>query len=64
MLNADECRKNQFFADSIYNFFQNLQYNIYQITSKGEEIEIKKFELNDRENYVGMNYIAHHNINN
>jgi FkbM family methyltransferase len=54
-----ECAQNQASADAIHAFLHDVGYEIFQIDDSGGETRIERFELNDRVNYVGNNYIAH-----
>ena len=55
---ADICVKNQANANAIYEFLINLGYSIFQISDDGAELAIDHFRLDDREAYIGGNYIA------
>lgn len=54
-----ECARNQASADAIYALLRGAGYDIFQIDDAGGETRIDRFELNDRVNYAGNNYIAH-----
>jgi FkbM family methyltransferase len=54
-----ECARNQASADAICALLGAVGYDIFQIDDRGGETRIDRFELNDRDNHVGNNYIAH-----
>ncbi len=53
------CASNQAAADAIYDLLSGIGYDIFQIDGMGAETKIARFELDDRQDYVGANYIAH-----
>jgi FkbM family methyltransferase len=54
-----ECARNQASADAIYGLLSGIGYDIFQIDDNGDETRVDRFELNDRINHVGNNYVAH-----
>ena len=58
MHSADMCAKNQANANAIYEFLRNAGYSTFQIDNDGAEIAIDRFRLDDREAYIGGNYVA------
>lgn len=54
-----ECARNQASADAIYELLSGDGYDLFQIDDNGGETRIERFELNDRVNFAGANYIAH-----
>lgn len=54
------CEKNQASADAIFHILTDIGYEIFNIDDKGSEKKISRFELDDRVNYAGNNYIARH----
>lgn len=59
MLDIETSRANSLIADKLYNLLRDAGYRISQIDSHGEESTIEKFNLDDKVNYVGSNFIAH-----
>lgn len=57
-LSPEETEKHQSSADEIFHYLTKLGYDIFQLDSRGEETKIDYFELNNREVFVGFNYIA------
>ena len=53
------CVRNQASADAIHGLLSGVGYNIMQIDDQGGETKIGRFELDDRVNYFGNNFIAH-----
>lgn len=58
MLPDDRCAQNQQAAKHIEGFFDNHDYEINQLYDDGSIRPIKQFDLNDRERFIGTNYIA------
>jgi FkbM family methyltransferase len=54
-----ECARNQASADAVCALLNDVGYDIFQIDNSGGETRIDRFELNDRLNHVGNNYVAH-----
>ena len=54
----DVCAKNNYLAGKIYSLLDGLGYSIFQIDSHGDENIINHFELDDRDGFIGGNYIA------
>lgn len=46
-------------ADALFKLIVGAGYKISQIDEYGEEKAIERFDLNDREGFVGSNFIAH-----
>jgi len=51
--------KNSAAADGIYALLVGLGYEMFQIDDTGGETRISRFDLDNREGFVGSNYIAH-----
>lgn len=51
--------KNQAAADGIYALLDDVGYDIFQLDDGGGETRISRFELDNREDFVGGDYIAH-----
>lgn len=50
---------NQAAADKIYRFFKDVSYDIFQLDVDGGETKISQFELDNREGFVGSNYVVY-----
>ncbi len=59
MLDVETSRANSLTADQLYNLLRDAGYRISQIDGQGEESTIERFNLDDKVNYVGSNFIAH-----
>ena len=55
---SDVCANNQEKANEIYEFLIGLGYAIFQIDGNGFELIIDRFKLDDREHYIGCNFVA------
>jgi FkbM family methyltransferase len=58
MLDAQTCRQNEQQASRIYSLITDAAYTIFQIDDSGKEAPISGFDLNDREGFVGFNFLA------
>ena len=45
-------------ADDLLRFWERVGFQIYQINDFGDEIPIERFDLDDRDKFIGMNYLA------
>lgn len=52
---ADRQRKA---AEGLAELFHGLGYRIFSLDTQGNEIPIERFSLDDREGYIGSNYVA------
>lgn len=50
--------KNQAMGDGVYRLLRECGYDIVQLDDAGGETKISRFELDDRERFVGGNYLA------
>jgi FkbM family methyltransferase len=51
--------KNQATADAVYALLQSVGYDVFQLSdASGDETKIARFELDDRERFVGGNFLA------
>jgi FkbM family methyltransferase len=51
--------KNAEAADGIRALFDAIGYEMFQIDDAGGETKISRFDLDDRDRFIGINYIAH-----
>ncbi len=58
MLDPTNCARNSATANKIYDLLETAGYRISQIDERGDEREIDGFDLDDRQKYVGHDFIA------
>ena len=58
MLDEVTCRNNRLVADRLYALLRDAGYEISQIDDHGDESAIEEFNLDDRDGFVGSNFIA------
>jgi len=59
MHSSERCFENLLSADKIFDLLISLNYEVYQIDENSREFKISKFNLDDMDNFISSNYIAH-----
>ena len=58
MQDAEICSRNTSIAERLYKYLSDAGYEIRQINRCGDDIPIHKFDLDNRIDYIGSDYIA------
>ena len=58
MQDSETCSRNTSIAERLYKYLSDAGYEIRQINRCGDEIPIHKFDLDNRIDYIGSDYIA------
>jgi FkbM family methyltransferase len=58
-LPADVAKHQSDNAEAIMRFLTSLGYRVFLIDPAGDEVPVHAFDLNDRDGFIGFNYVAH-----